>query len=93
MPRLDREMGSRQIQRCGALSAFVAFDSHADAGGSCERVVKMATKWPWTRSPGLIVVDVCSVFQAGATGEGPGPKFGRKTGPNPTETKIYIFVS
>ncbi len=37
---------------------------------------KMVTKWPWNRSLGLICVDLCSVFQAGAVGTGPGPNFG-----------------
>ncbi len=45
---------------------------------------------PYNRSPELIFVDVCSVFQAGAVGHGPGPNFGRKPAKNLEKLK-YIF--
>ncbi len=43
---------------------------------------QMVTKWPWDRSPGSILVDLCSTFKAGAVGSGPGPNFGRKPAQN-----------
>ncbi len=39
---------------------------------------EIVTKWPWNRSPGVMLVDFWGVFQAGAVGNGPGPNFGRK---------------
>ncbi len=48
---------------------------------------KMVTKWTENRSPGLMLVDLCSVFPAEAVGKGPGPKFGRKPDPNRQKLK------
>ena len=42
---------------------------------------------PQSRSPELIFVDLCSMFQAGAVGNGPGPNFGRKPTQNPQKLK------
>ncbi len=42
---------------------------------------------PQNRSPGLTLVDVCSVGQAEAVGNGPGPKFGQKPAQNRPEQK------
>ncbi len=36
------------------------------------------TKWPWNRSPGASLVDLCSICQAAAVRSGPGPNFGRQ---------------
>ncbi len=44
-------------------------------------------EWPWNRSPGLILVDLCSICQAGVVGNGPGPKFGRKPAQNQPKLK------
>ncbi len=44
---------------------------------------------PLNRSPDLISVDLCSMFQAGASGNGPGPKFGRKPTPNRPTLKVF----
>ncbi len=46
---------------------------------------------PWNRSPGLIFVDLPSVFQAGAVGHVPGANFGRKLTKN-RENKPYIYI-
>jgi hypothetical protein len=40
--------------------------------------------------PGQIIVDLCSVFQAGAVGHVPGPNFGRKSAQH-REKLQYIF--
>jgi hypothetical protein len=45
---------------------------------------------PQIRSPGLIFVDLCSVGQAGAVGQAPGPNLGRKPAKKPEKLK-YIF--
>ena len=45
---------------------------------------------PYIRTPELVFVDLCSVFQAGAGGHGPGPNFGRKP-TNNLEKQKYIF--
>ncbi len=42
---------------------------------------------PLSRSPEIICVHSCSVFQAGAVGNGPGPNFGRK--PTQHRSKTY----
>ena len=43
---------------------------------------EIVTKLPYDRSPGVILVDLWSDFQAGAVGNGPGPNFGRKPAQN-----------
>ena len=53
---------------------------------------------PLNRSPELICVELCSVFQAGAVGQAPRPNFGRKPAKNREKLKyiyiyIYIFLS
>ncbi len=52
----------------------------------------MVTKWPDNRFPGLILVGLRIVFQAGAVGNGSGPQFGRKPAPNrPNLKSIFEF--
>ncbi len=41
---------------------------------------------PQNRSPGLLLVDLCSVFRAGAVGHVPGPNFGGKP------VKLTLFL-
>jgi hypothetical protein len=45
---------------------------------------------PQNRSPELIFVESCSIFQAGAVGNAPGPNFGRKPARNRPKLK-FIF--
>ncbi len=42
---------------------------------------------PQDRSPELVFVDLCSIFQAGAVGNSPGPNFGRKPAPKRPKLK------
>ncbi len=41
---------------------------------------------------GIIFVDLCSSFQAGAVGHAPGPNFGRKPTQNQEQTIIYVYI-
>ncbi len=50
----------------------------------------MVTKLPSKRSPGEMLFDLRSVFQAGAVGKGPGPKFGRKPAQNRPKQNLYF---
>ena len=43
-------------------------------------------------SPGSGLFDLCSMFQAGALGQGPGPKFGRKPTQNRPKQICYFSV-
>ena len=55
---------------------------------------KMVAKWIYKRSPGIILADLCSVFQDGAVGNGPGPNFGRKPAQNRENLyNIYIYIN
>ncbi len=47
--------------------------------------------WIYNRSPGLIFVDLRSIFQAGAAGNSPGPNFGRKSAQRPAKTQSQIL--
>ncbi len=46
---------------------------------------------PWNRSPGLVFVELCSISQAGAVGQAPGPNFGRKHTKNQEKLKYLIL--
>ncbi len=52
---------------------------------------EIVTKWPLNRSPGVVLVDLWSICQAGAVGNGPGPNIAENR--PKTETKIYILAS
>ncbi len=44
-----------------------------------------------TLSPGIIFVDLCSISQAEAVGQAPGPNFGRELAKNQEKLKYLIL--
>ena len=52
---------------------------------------EIVTKWQSNRSPGVMLVDFWSIFQAGAVGHAPGPNFGRTSAEN-LEKLVYIYI-
>ncbi len=62
-------------------------------GGNFNFNFNFVLKYGWGRSPEPISDDFCSIFQAGAVRDGPGPNFGQKPTQNrPIYKYIYIYI-